>query len=414
MEVILCASSKGGVGKSEVSKLLSYRLMRDGFDVAMMDADIDSSNLSSRMGIDKRVDHTDNDKIKPVETDGIKVYSMESAFTDSSFSQSGEFMRVVIRNMVKGTEWDDPDYLVVDCPPGTKDIFDELVKVFRSDLLGAIVVGQSNTLDDVGRMVKVCNHNYVPIIGFIENMSGVWAEGQMVKTPKSKNILAPFGRGRVKALAERVGGKYIGPIPLCNDPNDIEDAARNTIRGMSNAVQDVEPIEIPDLKEGDKGFIKNVLSALNSAVKTVNEEFDIQSLQEQFGDPENPKIIAIELEDVTGSWVLPSKVHLKIEGGLRIVRNPDSVYGGIKLTSQELNYALSGKRDVMSAATALYEDDYLDTTSYGLVAAVQMGKADVWGDDVINYLSLMDKVFEDVIDKTKIQKATQKINSQAE
>jgi len=76
MEVILSASSKGGVGKSQIAKIAAYQLNRDGHDVAMMDADIDSSNLSSRMGVDQRVEHNDEDQIVPVEKDGIKVYSM--------------------------------------------------------------------------------------------------------------------------------------------------------------------------------------------------------------------------------------------------------------------------------------------------------------------------------------------------
>jgi len=38
-----------------------------------------------------------------------------------------------------------------------------------------------------------------------------------------------------------------------------------------------------------------------------------------------------------------------------------------------------------------------------------MGKADIWGDDVINYLSLLDKVFNEVIDQTKLQRAVESI-----
>lgn len=409
MEVILSASSKGGVGKSEVSKLAAYQLQSLGHDVAMMDADIDSSNLSSRMGVSGRVEHTDEDLIKPVEKDGIKIYSMESAFSDSSFSQSGEFMRVVIRNMVKGTEWDDPDYLIVDCPPGTKDIFDELVKVLREDLLGAIVIGQSNTIDDVGRMIKVCNHNYVPIIGLIENMSGVWSEGELVKSPKSGNIIAPFGRGNVESLSKQLDARYLGSIPLCDDHNRIEEAASNTIRAISTALDDAVRPEMPDLKEGDKGFIKNVLQGLQATIKTVNKEFDIQGIQERFGDPDNPKVIGIELTDAQDSWLMPSTVNLKIQGGLRPVRNPERVHGGISISSQELKFALQGERQVMDSARALYYEDVMDTTSYGLVDAVQMGKADVWGDDVINYLSMLDKIFEEVIDESKLQKAVSDI-----
>jgi MinD-like ATPase involved in chromosome partitioning or flagellar assembly len=371
----------------------------------MMDADIDSSNLSSRMGVSERVEHTDDDLIKPVTKDGIKIYSMESAFDDSSFSQSGEFMRIVIRNMVNGTEWHDPDYLVVDCPPGTKDIFDELVKVLRNDLLGAIVIGTSNTIDDVGRMTKVCNHNHVPIIGYIENMSGVYAEGQLLDTPKSKNLVAPFGKGNIKSLAKEINGRYLGPIPLCHDHSNIESAASNTIKAIAVAINDAKKPELPELTEGDKGFIKNVLQALKATIKTVNSELNVNELQHRFGNPDNPKVIALEIEDAKGSWMMPSKVHLKLENGLNVLRNPDSVYGGVSITSQELKYALEGERVVMDSPTALYQSDAINTSSYGLVDAVQMGNATVWGEDVVNYLSLLDKVFTEVIDESKIQQA---------
>lgn len=405
MKVILSTSSKGGVGKSEVAKLTSYQLDRDGHDVAMMDADIDSSNLSSRMGIDERVEHTEGDKIKPVTKDGIDVYSMESAFDDSSFSQSGEFMRLVIRNMVNGTDWDDPDFLVVDTPPGTKDIFDELVDVLRDDILGAIVVGQSDTVDDVARMTKVCNHNYVPVVGYIENMSGIWAEGELLKTPKSGNVVAPFGRGSVEQFADNLNGRYLGPIPLCDDAGDIEEAAKNTIKAIAIAVGDAEQAPIPDLTRGDKGFIRNVLGALKATVKTVNEKLNVNEIQDTYGNPEDPKVIQVEMTDAKGSWVLPSKVHLQVNDGLNVLRNPDNVFGGVSMTSQELKFALEGERLVMDSPTALYQDDAINTTKYGLVDAVQMGNADIWGDDVVNYLSLLDKIFTEVIDQSEIQEA---------
>jgi len=277
--------------------------------------------------------------------------------------------------------------------------------VLRQSILGAIVVGQSDTVDDVGRMTKVCNHNYVPIIGYIENMSGIWAEGELLKGPKSGNVVAPFGRGSVEALAKEIDGRYLGSIPLCDDHSEIENAAANTIKSIAIAVGDAKQATIPDLKEGDKGFIRNVLSALKAAIKTVNEELNVGDIQRRFGDPENPKVICVEITDAQGSWMIPSKIHLKVENGLQVLRNPDNVYGGIKISSQELKFALEGERTVMDSPTALYQDNALNTTKYGLVDAVQMGKADVWGEDVINYLSLLDKIFTEVIDESKIQQA---------
>jgi len=410
MQVILSASSKGGVGKSEIAKLTAYQLKRDGNDVAMMDADIDSSNLSSRMGVEGRVEHNEDDLVVPREKDGIKVYSMESAFSDSSFSQSGEFMRVVIRNMVEGTAWDDPDYLVVDCPPGTKDIFDELVKVMRDDLLGAIVIGQSNSIDDVGRMTKVCNHNFVPIIGYIENMSGIYMNGDIVK--HNGQVVAPFGRGNIEAFSNRVEGRFLGSIPLCHNPSEIEQAASNSIKSIGIAIQEAVRPEMPDLSEGDKGFIRNVWGALKGAIKTVNEDLNVSEIQREFGNPDNPKTIAVELTDADTTWMLPNKVHLKVENGLKVVKRPKSVYGGVRISSQELKFALEGQRLVMDSPVALYQDDAINYTPYGLVDAVQMGKADVWGEDVINYLSLLDRVFEDIIDKTSLQNAVANAHSE--
>jgi len=409
MEVILSTSSKGGVGKSQVSKLVAEQLNRDGFDVAMMDADIDSSNLASRMGVDGRVDHRDDDLIEPMEKGGIKIYSMESAFSDSSFSQSGQFMRVVIRNMVNSTNWEDPDYMVVDCPPGTKDIFDELAKVMREDLLGAIIVGQSDAYDDVGRMIKVCQHNYVPIIGLVENMSGVWAEGEIITGPKTGNPISPFGANKIKQIAEGTDARFLGKIPLCDDPDDIEQAGSNCIKAMAIAIQEAEQTTMPESNEGDKGYVRNVIKGLKEVMKTVNEEFDIDSIQQKFGNPNDPKVVAIELEDAKSSWLLPSTIHVKVDNGIRPVKNPDEVEGGIKITSEELRYALEGQRQTMNSTQALYSDNVLDTMPYGLVDAVQMGKAEVYGEDVINYLSLLDKVFEEVIDQSKLQEAVSNV-----
>jgi hypothetical protein len=311
--------------------------------------------------------------------------------------------------MVGGANWDDPDYLVVDCPPGTKDIFDELVTVLREDLLGAIVIGQSDTIDDVARMVKVCNHNFVPIVGFVENMSGIYSEGQLVKKPNSDNIVAPFGRGKVKSLAKKLDGRYLGSIPLCDDTGDIEQAATNTIKAIGIAVKEAQMPDIPELNEGDESFIKNVLKGLKATIKTVNNELDVKSIQREYGHPENPKVMAIELEDAKGSMMLPSKVHLVVRDGLKVIRNPDEVYGGITITSQELKFALERERLIMDSAQSLYSDNNIDTTNYGLVDAVQMGKADAWGDDVINYLSLLDKIFTEVIDETKLQRAARQV-----
>ncbi len=405
MQVILSTSSKGGVGKTEVGKMTAYQLKRDGHKVGMMDADIDSSNLSTRMGASGRVEYDDNDNIIPVEKDGIKIYSMESAFRDSSFSQSGEFMRTVIRNMAENTEWGDLDYLIVDTPPGTKDIYDEIVNVFRDNMLGAIVVGQSASLDDVGRMTKVCNYNYVPIIGYVENMSGFYMDGDLVKI--NNKMAAPFGRGEIENFADKIGGRFLGHIPLCNDVGEIQKASRNTIKRIGIAVNEIDPIETPDMSFGDEGLIRNVWKGVRSGIKAANSKLDVKGLQKKYGQPEDPRVVKLKLTDVN-SRVLPSEINLVMSGSIRVVKSPDNVFAAIEISSRELKAALEGERRIIDSPVALYQDDYMSMQSYGLVDAVQMGMADVWGDDVVNYMSLLDMIFSEVIDENEIQQAVRK------
>jgi len=403
MEVILSTSSKGGVGKTQVAKMTAKQLKRDGFNVGMMDADIDSSNLSTRMGAEGRVEYTDDDQIIPVEKDGITIYSMESAFRDSSFSQSGEFMRTVIQNMAEGTDWGDLDYLIVDTPPGTKDIYDEVVNVFRDDLLGAIVVGQSDSIDDVGRMTKVCNYNYVPIIGYVENMSGFYMNGDLVKV--GNTMAAPFGRGDIKNFAENVGGKFLGHIPLCNDEKEIEPAARNTIKTIGISIKEADPIEMPDTSFGDAGVIRNLWRGVRGGIKAANNKLNVRDLQDKYGQPDSPRVVKVELTDVNTRLPVPSEVNLVMSGRIRVVKNPDNVFAGIEISSRELKSALEGERLIMDSPVALYQDEYMSKQEYGLVDAVQMGMADVWGEDVVNYMSLLDMIFNEVIDENEIQQA---------
>ena len=403
MEVILSTSSKGGVGKTQVAKLTAKQLKRDGYKVGMMDADIDSSNLSTRMGAEGRVKYTDDDQIIPVEKDGMTIYSMESAFRDSSFSQSGEFMRTVIRNMAEGTDWGDLDYLIVDTPPGTKDIYDEVVNVFRDDLLGAIVVGQSDSIDDVGRMTKVCNYNYVPIIGYVENMSGFYMNGSLVKV--GNTMAAPFGRGDIENFAENVDGKFLGHIPLCNKEKEIEPAARNTIKNIGIAIDEVEPIEMPDMSFGDAGVIRNLWKGVRGGIKAANSKLNVRDLQDKYGQPDSPRVVKVELTDVNTRLPVPSEVNLVMSGRIRVVKNPDEVFAGIEISSRELKSALEGERLIMDSPIALYQDTYMSKQEYGLVDAVQMGMADVWGEDVVNYMSLLDMIFNEVIDENEIQQA---------
>ena len=50
-------SAKGGVGKTTVAVNMAYALSRRGFRVGLLDADIDTPNISLFLGIDGKMEH---------------------------------------------------------------------------------------------------------------------------------------------------------------------------------------------------------------------------------------------------------------------------------------------------------------------------------------------------------------------
>jgi len=409
---VLSINNKGGTGKSTVTKTLSYALRDEGYDVGVMDADIDSANLASRMGCEDKVTFTGDHIIEPVEHDGMKIYSMENAFSESTFSQSGEFMGEVIHSMINDSNWGDLDYMVVDCPPGSSDVFDQLVKGLRPSILGAISVGISDAVEDTARLVKVCNHNWVPIIGFVENMRGIVAFDKPVSVDnegKEKTIY-PFGNGKIERYAEQINGNYVGDIPLCVHGSSINDHADDTVANMVKAVEDASPPELPDDNTGSVSFIKNVWGTIKEGMQMINDNYNVEGIQNKFGvKGRDPLVISLKLTDAGGIAGIFDEIILTVNNGEIKIMRPSSakrkglsMEGRMEITSQDLHDAVVGEKKVMRSVTG-----EITTEPYSITKAVQMGDAKIEGDKTVNRLAVLDKIMSEVVDPDEISKAAE-------
>lgn len=416
---VLVINIKGGTGKSTVAQKLTERLRDEGYSVGAFDADIDSANLSSRMGVHEKVTFSGDHTVKPVEHNGIKLYSMENAFEDASFSQNGQFMREVVENMVNHSDWGDIDYMVVDCPPGSSDVFEELVRSLRANILGAVSVGIPDAVEDTARLVKVCNHNWVPILGFVENMSGVYCHSEPVECNVGggnfggSHKIIPFGEGDIEKYAEEIGGEFIGKIPLCVEDTPIDEAAPETFSNLVSTIEQAASRGNPKMPEdniGDSSFIKNLWGTVKAAKDRINSQLDVQALQDNFGvEGRDPLVVKIELTDATGLANIISEVVVTVSGGdIKFIRPGKArskgieVEGGIRMTSQVLYDAMRNEKTVMRSVNG-----EVISIPYSIIDAVKMGDAEIWGDRTINRLAVLDKILSEVVEMEELAKVAE-------
>ena len=133
--VLLIASGNGGVGKSSVTTNLAIALAREGKQVGVVDADVWGFSIPRLLGIDRTTTIIDELLIPP-EQHGVKAISMGFfAKEDQPVIWRGPMLHKALEQFLTDVYWDEPDYLLIDLPPGTGDIALSLAQFLpRSEL----------------------------------------------------------------------------------------------------------------------------------------------------------------------------------------------------------------------------------------------------------------------------------------
>ena len=116
--VIAIASGKGGVGKSSITANLAIALARRGHSVGLLDADVYGYSIPRMMGVHRPAVMVD-DLMIPVEAHGVRLMSIGFLTEeDSPVIWRGPMLHKALTSFITDVFWDDPDYLLVDLPPG--------------------------------------------------------------------------------------------------------------------------------------------------------------------------------------------------------------------------------------------------------------------------------------------------------
>ncbi|TQE13725.1 hypothetical protein C1H46_000732 [Malus baccata] len=120
---IAVASGKGGVGKSTTAVNLAVALANKcQMKVGLLDADIYGPNVPIMMKLDRKPEVTDDKKMIPIESYGVKCMSMGLLVDkDAPLVWRGPMVSSALEKMTRGVNWGNLDILVVDMPPGTGD-----------------------------------------------------------------------------------------------------------------------------------------------------------------------------------------------------------------------------------------------------------------------------------------------------
>jgi ATP-binding protein involved in chromosome partitioning len=214
--VLAIASGKGGVGKSTLTLNLALALARDGASVGVLDADLYGPDLPLMVGLARSERARELQlwrlgrpiSLPPVDVHGLKLMSIGFLVAeDQALSLPAMSIELVLRQLVHETDWGELDYLLVDLPPGTADVQQQIVRLLPLD--GAIVVVGPQDVShlDAKRVLELFADTGTRVLGGVENMAGLVC-------PHCGETISVFGDVREERSIWALGVERLGSIPL--------------------------------------------------------------------------------------------------------------------------------------------------------------------------------------------------------
>lgn len=222
---IAVISGKGGVGKSLVTVNLAMALAIKGRNgrVGVLDADIHGPCVPKMLGLKGvRLQSGPPGVFPALGPLNMKVVSMAFLLPsdDAPVIWRGPLKMGAIRQFLSEISWGDLDYLLIDLPPGTGD---ESLSVLQllPEMEGVIIVTIPSEVsqDVVKKAVSFARKMGVPILGIVENMSGMLC-------PHCGETIEVFSKGGGERVAEEMDVEFLGSIPL--DPRISADSDEGT------------------------------------------------------------------------------------------------------------------------------------------------------------------------------------------
>jgi len=243
--IVAIVSGKGGVGKSTLTAGLACCFALEGWKVGVLDADLNGPTQAKVLGVrGRRLLIADGVVEPPCTGLGVKVMSMDlllptdaapltwdAPVQDEAHTWRGTMEANAIREFLADTNWGALDVLLLDLPPGT----DRLSTIASLAPLSGIVV--VTIPSDVSRLVvrrslTVATGTRAPVLGLVENMSGLFVgpDGTKLAADAGVPFLGSVPFDRAVALAGDQGEPFVATAP--------DSVAAMALRRIASGIRD--------------------------------------------------------------------------------------------------------------------------------------------------------------------------------
>jgi ATP-binding protein involved in chromosome partitioning len=179
--VVAVGSGKGGVGKSTVTVQTAFALRRRGLDVGIVDADLYGPDIPVMLNLTRTEEATSWEfwrrgdvRLEPVEVHGLQVMSVGFLLGErQALTMAAPLLGAALRQLVDQVEWRALDVLLIDLPPGTADLQQQLLDVVTLDGAVVVVGPQDVAHLDARKFVDFLRAAGVRLLGGVQNMDGL-------------------------------------------------------------------------------------------------------------------------------------------------------------------------------------------------------------------------------------------------
>ena len=209
--IIAVVSGKGGVGKSTVAVNLAAALDRAGHSVEILDADVHGSSIPVMLGSLEKPNVVGG-VIFPIESaQGLKFISMGNFVNEGqAIIWRAPIVNKALTQLMRDVYWDEPDFIIVDMPPGTGDVALTVAQMIPKAEALVVTTPQADAARVAVKAGKMAVQAHLKVAGVVENM------GHAV-CPCCGEQMRIFGGDGGDRVAEELGSKVIGRVPILPD-----------------------------------------------------------------------------------------------------------------------------------------------------------------------------------------------------